>query len=219
MPAVTTAASGRLYKKGLLIKVTALEWLAQIDTVVFDKTGTLTNGLPQLVELPKTDAISLQIAASLASASMHPLSVALSKALTESGTNMANLTGVEEIPGYGVQGYFGGRLVKLGRAEWVGADAIDETATYLRLWEMEPITFAFQDALRDGAFELLKDIQHQVGDVHILSGDSRAPCRCNRRSFASDKLCCKRNATRQGCLHCSFASTGKKCAYDRGWLE
>jgi len=85
---------------------------------------------------------------------------------------MANLTGVEEIPGYGVQGYFGGRLVKLGRAEWVGADAIDETATYLRLWEMEPITFAFQDALRDGAFELLKDIQHQVGDVHILSGDS-----------------------------------------------
>lgn len=173
VPAVTTAASGRLYKKGLLIKsATALERLAQIDTVVFDKTGTLTNGLPQLVELPKTDALSLQIAASLASASMHPLSVALSKALTESGTNMANLTGVEEIPGYGVQGYFGGRLVKLGRAEWVGADAIDETATYLRLWEMEPITFAFQDALRDGAFELLKDIQHQVGDVHILSGDS-----------------------------------------------
>jgi Cu2+-exporting ATPase len=173
VPAVTTAASGRLYKKGLLIKsATALERLAQIDTVVFDKTGTLTNGLPQLVDLPKTDAFSLQIAASLASASMHPLSVALSRALTESGTNMANLTGVEEIPGYGVQGYFGGRLVKLGRAEWVGADAIDETATYLRLWEMEPITFAFQDALRDGAFELLKDIQHQVGDVHILSGDS-----------------------------------------------
>lgn len=173
VPAVTTAASGRLYKKGLLIKsATALERLAQIDTVVFDKTGTLTNGMPQLVELPKTDALSLQIAASLASASMHPLSVALANALTESGTKMANLTGIEEIPGYGVQGYFGGRLVKLGRAEWVGADAIDETATYLRLREMAPITFAFQDALRDGVFELLKDIQHQVGDVHILSGDT-----------------------------------------------
>jgi Cu2+-exporting ATPase len=37
VPAVTTAASGRLFKQGLLIKdATALERLAQVDTVVFD---------------------------------------------------------------------------------------------------------------------------------------------------------------------------------------
>ncbi|HAW45733.1 MAG TPA: ATPase, partial [Roseovarius sp.] len=43
VPAVTTAASGRLFRRGMLIKhETALERLAQVDTVVFDKTGTLT---------------------------------------------------------------------------------------------------------------------------------------------------------------------------------
>ena len=43
VPAVTTAASGRLFRRGMLVKdATALERLAQVDTVVFDKTGTLT---------------------------------------------------------------------------------------------------------------------------------------------------------------------------------
>ena len=52
VPAVTTAASGRLFRKGMLIKhATALERLAQVDTVVFDKTGTLTAGTPELTNL------------------------------------------------------------------------------------------------------------------------------------------------------------------------
>jgi Cu2+-exporting ATPase len=61
VPAVTTAASGRLFRKGLLIKhATALERLAEVDTVVFDKTGTLTEGTPVLTNL---DAIDPQHAA------------------------------------------------------------------------------------------------------------------------------------------------------------
>ena len=52
VPAVTTAASGRLFRKGMLIKhATALERLAQVDVVVFDKTGTLTAGTPDLINL------------------------------------------------------------------------------------------------------------------------------------------------------------------------
>ena len=64
VPAVVTAASGKLFRKGLLIKHgTALERLAEVDTVVFDKTGTLTLGLPQPVDLGRHAPDVLAVAA------------------------------------------------------------------------------------------------------------------------------------------------------------
>jgi Cu2+-exporting ATPase len=74
VPAVTTAASGRLFRKGLLIKDgTALERLAETDTVVFDKTGTLTTGAPEPVGLEDHPEDAMRVALALADASSHPL--------------------------------------------------------------------------------------------------------------------------------------------------
>ena len=51
VPAVQIAASGRLFRQGVLVKSgAALERLAEVDWVVFDKTGVLTEGRPQLIE-------------------------------------------------------------------------------------------------------------------------------------------------------------------------
>jgi Cu2+-exporting ATPase len=51
VPAVQVIASGRLMRRGVLLKsATALERLAGVDTVVLDKTGTLTEGRPVLAE-------------------------------------------------------------------------------------------------------------------------------------------------------------------------
>ena len=67
-----------------------LETLAKVDTLVVDKTGTLTEGKPQVVRVsclsgarafPKT--ICLGLAASIESASEHPLARAIVRAAEE----------------------------------------------------------------------------------------------------------------------------------------
>ena len=152
VPAVVTAASGRLFRKGMLIKDgTALERLAEVDTVVFDKTGTLTLGTPEALNLGDHAAEDLAVAAALAGASSHPLARALAEASAAAGIAPAAVAGLREVPGYGVEGLWQGRRVRLGRAEWTGAVAVAATATYLDLGVGVPRPFPFADRLRPGA--------------------------------------------------------------------
>lgn len=174
VPAVTTAASGRLFRKGLLIKDgTALERLAEADTVVFDKTGTLTNGLPTPLDLDQLSPEAARVALALAEASAHPLATSLAKALKSEGVSCAEVNDLREVPGHGVEGLWQGRRVRLGRATWVGAEGADETATFLKIGEDAALALRFADTLREGAAEVVAALQGQGKRVILISGDTR----------------------------------------------
>ncbi len=171
VPAVVTAASGRLFRKGLLIKHgTALERLAEVDVVVFDKTGTLTLGVPEPANLAAHPDQVLAVAAALARASSHPLAVALVGI-----AQPADVTDLHEVPGYGIEGLWQGRRVRLGRAAWVGADALAVTATYLSLGDGAVHAFTFADRLRPGADTAVAALMAQGMRVMLLSGDTEGP--------------------------------------------
>jgi Cu2+-exporting ATPase len=173
VPAVTTAASGRLFRKGMLIKhATALERLAQVDTVVFDKTGTLTAGTPELTNLGDHATRDLEIALALADGSAHPLSVSLAKAARDAGVKPARVDAITEVPGYGTEGVWNGQRVRLGRAAWVGAEGQTETAAWLSVAGDAPKAFTFSDRLRDGAAEAVRSLQEAGKDVILMSGDT-----------------------------------------------
>ncbi len=173
VPAVTTAASGRLFRKGMLIKhATALERLAEVDTVVFDKTGTLTEGTPKLNAPDSYDRDQMAIASALAKGSSHPLSVALARAADDLGIVPQAVSDIREIPGYGTEGLWKGQRVRLGRASWVGAQQGTETAAWLSVGQNAPFGFSFVDALRPGVEEVVAALHAQSKTVILLSGDA-----------------------------------------------
>ncbi|AZV79595.1 cadmium-translocating P-type ATPase [Parasedimentitalea marina] len=173
VPAVTTAASGRLFRKGMLIKhATALERLAQVDTVVFDKTGTLTAGTPQLTNLADFPQADLELALALAEASAHPLSRSLAQAARDAGFSPTKVTDIREVPGFGTEALYLGVPVRLGRAGWVGAPASACTTAWLDTGDGLARGFQFTDALRPGAADAVQALLTAGKQVFLLSGDS-----------------------------------------------
>ncbi|MBY6154758.1 cadmium-translocating P-type ATPase [Vannielia litorea] len=173
VPAVVTAASGKLFRKGLLIKDgTALERLAEVTHVIFDKTGTLTFGTPEPMNLCDIQEREKRLALSLAMGSAHPVAVALTGALRGDGVLPLPVECLREVPGYGTEARCESRVVRLGRAEWVGAEAGNETTTWLSVAGEAPVAFNFADALRPGAADAVAALKAAGCEVELLSGDA-----------------------------------------------
>ena len=173
VPAVTTAASGRLFRKGMLVKhETALERLAKVDTVVFDKTGTLTAGAPVPTNLDQHGRTAQSVALALAEGSSHPLSRALTLALRDRGIEPAALADLTEQPGYGTEAQWNGQRVRLGRPGWAGEAQADGTAAWLSIEGEAPVAFTFADRLRDGAEDAVNGLITAGLRVILISGDA-----------------------------------------------
>lgn len=168
VPAVSTAASGRLFRRGLLVKnATALERLAEVDHVVFDKTGTLTEGRPVLLD-HHYDAQTVAVAKALAQGSAHPLARALFEGIDGPAAEVRDL---REMPGHGVEGTWNGQIVRLGRADWLGAEVAGGVETWLAIGDSAPVAFRFRDRLRPGAAEAVRTLRKAGLSVELLSGD------------------------------------------------
>ena len=171
VPAVQIVATGRLFKRGLLVKSgDALERLAKIDTAIFDKTGTLTIGRPTLANANDIDSDALAAAAKLARASRHPLARALA-AYAGSGSVAE---GAHEVPGLGVEATVDDIAQRLGRADWIGAGHGQGSELWFRNGGAAPVRFAFSDPLRADAQAALQAIAARGVRIEMLSGDREA---------------------------------------------
>ncbi len=170
VPAVQVTASGRLFRKGVLVKSgAALERLAEIDHVVLDKTGVLTEGRPRLVGAPRSVVL---MAAPLARASRHPLA----KAVAEAAGPGEVAADAVETAGQGVEGYVAGRKARLGRAAFVGAGGPGgETELWFAFEGDTKVRLRFSDTLRPDAASAVAALKAQGLTVEILSGDTAGP--------------------------------------------
>ncbi len=171
VPAVQVMASQYLLKQGILLKSgDGLERLDKIDTIIFDKTGTLTEGRAQLINTDDIPSEDLQLAASLAVHSKHPLCRALASAWKGDLISLS----VKEVPSCGLEAEYAGSRLRLGSADWCGVDSA-QTQVEIEIWlvraDQKAARFVFADALRQDAKDVVSDLKNQGFDIHLLSGD------------------------------------------------
>ncbi len=180
-PAAMLAAAGNLARHGVMVRnLQALESLAEIDTLIFDKTGTLTQDGQRITQVMTaeglTPEVALNLAASLAKHSLHPLSKALVKEQAATGQSMEAVQDVNEIIGLGLEGRLDG-IVRLGSAKFCTpkTKGIPEKASVCQVHlctENEWLaSWQLSEDVRTDAVQTVQALRQLKVNVWLLSGD------------------------------------------------
>ncbi|WP_042536370.1 heavy metal translocating P-type ATPase [Anoxybacillus ayderensis] len=188
-PIALLAGMARNAKKGVLVKGGVhLETLGRVRTIAFDKTGTITKGKPHV-----TDVIAyigenelLRIAASLESASSHPLAQAIVQKAKQHDISYKQPEQMETRTGSGIEGKIDGKRYRIGNermfdqqdlSEQIQKDAEklkSEGKTIVFLADEQHVLglFGIADEVREESKEVMKQL-HRIGirRTVMLTGD------------------------------------------------
>lgn len=144
VPISVMVGIGKGAEYGILIRhADALQQAGQLTTIVLDKTGTITQGQPQVTDIyPATNSDTkelITLAASLETASEHPLAEAIIKSSKIQGFSLLEVTHFEALTGLGISGIINGRRILLGNRKLMKSHEI-----VLDNWEKQSEELAIQ---------------------------------------------------------------------------
>ena len=191
-------------ERGIIIKNGAsLEILGRVNTIVFDKTGTLTTGrslvtnfIPVVDNYHGNELDILQLAASIANQSKHPLSPAIVSHANRRQIVLKSVEQFAEIIGSGASGIIDRKLIQMGTSEWMVSLKIATVlqaanyqilTNYQQQWEAAGNTviwiaidreiagiIGISDEIKPTAVATISRLKAQGLEVVLLSGDSFA---------------------------------------------
>lgn len=197
-PTSIMVGTGKGAENGILIKgADSLELAHKIQAIVLDKTGTITEGKPSVTNYVTVRGTAdgneiklLSLAAAVEQNSEHPLAAAVVQYARSQGVtgHLEEVHNFAAIPGMGVQGIVGDRLVQIGSQGWMDALGIDtlSLASMGEDWEAQAKTTAWiavdkeiaglvgiADALKPSSTEAVKALKRMKLEVVMLTGDNR----------------------------------------------
>ncbi|KAF9433958.1 hypothetical protein BGZ76_008751 [Entomortierella beljakovae] len=195
VPTVIVIGAGVGAKHGILVKGgSVFEEAARITHVVFDKTGTLTQAIFQVVDCLELanggHQYAYNLAATAASNSEHPLSLAVAAYCRERQSQAFNLEESTTYPGFGISCMIGGTEVRVGKMAWVFdenvkfSDEANEFLTRSRQCGQSIVAvssdqtplflFTLADEPRPESTAVVNYVKKMGMQVHIISGDHQA---------------------------------------------
>nr|OQO28681.1 hypothetical protein B0A51_05721 [Rachicladosporium sp. CCFEE 5018]OQO28953.1 hypothetical protein B0A51_05353 [Rachicladosporium sp. CCFEE 5018]OQO31929.1 hypothetical protein B0A51_01124 [Rachicladosporium sp. CCFEE 5018] len=180
---VTVVAGGAASKNGVVFKTAvALESARKVTHAVFDKTGTLTAGELSIAEeiLLGANLVARPVVFGLTSNSKHPVSMAISSYLVSKGIKAAEVENVRALPGQGVEGTYGGQLIRCGHTRWLSLQNLPEARRLLdarltvfgvTVEGVPTALFGLHDRIRPEARRVLAELKKRKIAISIVSGD------------------------------------------------
>jgi Cu+-exporting ATPase len=192
-PMAIMVGTGRGAEAGVLFRnATALDILAEADTLVLDKTGTLTEGKPRVVAVEPADGNKaddlLRRVASLERVSEHPLAAAIVRSAEEKGLPLSPATDFRATSGRGVTGTADGHSVTVGTPAFLTEQGVSDGTLNERLSAMRGEgrtvvlatvdgryagALAVADELRPTALEAVRRLQADGLRLVMVTGDNR----------------------------------------------
>jgi len=207
-PMSIMVGTGKGAQNGILIKnAEALEGFEKVDTIVVDKTGTLTEGHPELVTVMPIDEASegslLTLAASVETASEHPLAAAIVRGAKERSLTFENQKGFQSVTGQGATAEVGGRQVAVGNEKLmreVGAwdDELGSRADEYRRQGQTVMFVAVDgkpagllgvaDPIKKTTLEAIRQLHAAGLKVVMMTGDNAATAEAVAREIGIDEV-------------------------------
>lgn len=180
---------GAASSRGILVKGSNyLEMVSQMDTIVFDKTGTLTKGEFEVAEVvSETEQDALSLAAALEKFSEHPIAKSILKA-SEGNEVRKEVSGVEEIAGYGIKGLVDGKEVLAGKKKLLEEQGIvvpELPEKHVNMYRKSTVVYVacagayvgcifISDQIKPGMKEALSQLKKAGVDKFVmLTGDKK----------------------------------------------
>ncbi len=208
-PVAIVSAISVAAQNGVLIKGGIhLEEAGSLSAIAFDKTGTLTKGAPAVTDIIPLNGVSeamlLNIAASLEARSEHPLAAAIVKAAKERKMDLFAAEDFCSLAGRGVQATVNGETVYIGNPRFFSELAIstetialqverlqDEGKTVMLVGTGEKFfgMIAVADEVRADSAKTIVDLK-QAGIRHVimLTGDNAATAKSIAAKVGSDEF-------------------------------
>lgn len=197
---------GRGAGEGILIKeAQSLEMMSRVDIIVLDKTGTVTEGEPKITKVLNLSGQSedrvLQLAASLETASEHPLALPILSRAKEKNLQLLPIEEFQSISGKGIVGKVEGEFlaigneqllielgVGIGSAHSIVPPQIDQIIAYVALNQKLIGILCISDEIKSSAKEAV-DTLHQHG-LHLcmVTGDRQTTANAIAEALQIDEV-------------------------------